>query len=319
MGIRWRQILRRIWNAASKKYVAVAFLLTIVLPSSGMFLLLHGISEYDSATHEKRDRVFNTMSIFAGGNDSEITSMLIMADKSYAIEQGQGWMGCIIDFKSNNNVMALEFNLKGEVKYVQVLNYTPSLFFDWSWNYSGSFSTIDVAYASFSNETDIRIDFDWRILEKISSDKEMASISFDNPSSLNDLYKEHYHLGNVYYPVIRELVIEIRHDWNPLFSLTIPQPSQLLITDWGSWQDKTVRWVFDFDKKISSVQAVFQSAELSSQRDGTIFRSGLYQAFGISMIIGGLTDVLLILRKYLLRRRRLDESECRPLIEDYSV
>lgn len=318
MDIRWRQILKRILNAASNKYVAVAFLLTIVLPSSGVFLFLHGISEYDSATYEKSDRVFNTVSIFAGGNDSEITNMLIMADKSHAIEQGKGWMGCTIDFKSNNHVMALGFNLKGEIKYVHAFNYTPSLLFDWSWNYSGFSSTIDVAYASFSNETNIRIIFDWRILEKISSDKEMASISFDNPTPLNDLYKEHYHIGNVYYPVIRELAIEIRHDWNPLFSLIIPQPSQLLISDWGGWQDKTVRWVFDFDKEISSVQAVFQSAELSSERDGTIFRSGLYQAFGISMIIGGLTDVLLLLRKYLLRRR-LDESNCPPLIEDYSV
>lgn len=314
--MRWRQILRRIRNAASNnKYVAVALLLTIVLPSLGVFLFLHGISEYDSATYEKRDRVFNTMSIFAGGNDSEITNMLIMADKGYAIEKGKGWMGCTIDFKSNNNVMALAFNLKGEIKYVHAYNHTPSLFFDWSWNYSGSFSTIYVAYASFSNETNINIIFDWRILEKMSSDKEMASISFDNPTPLNDLYKEHYHYGNLYYPVIRELMIEIRHDWNPLFSLTIPQPSQVLIADYGGWQDKTVLWVFDFDKKISSVQAVFQSAELSSERDGTIFGSGLYQAFGISMIIGGLTDVLLLLRKYLLRRR-LGESNRPPLIED---
>jgi hypothetical protein len=318
MGMRWRQIRRGIQNAMSYKYIVAAFLLTVVLPSSGVFLLFDGIAKYDSAIYEKRDRVFNTITIIAGGNDSEIASMMIFADKHQAIERGEGWMGCTIDFTSNDQVMALEFLLKKEIKYVHALNYTSCLYFNYSWSYSGSFSTLNVAYASFSNETHIRILFDWRILERTDYDKEVVSVSFSNPFFYNDLYKEHYPIGNVYYPVIRELVIDIHHDWNLFSPLTIPQPTQLLFEDYGGWQETSVCWIFDFDKDISSVQAAFQSAALSSERDAVIFRSGLYQAFGISMIIGGITDALLLLRKYLLRRKQ-EKSKHSPLAEDYSV
>jgi hypothetical protein len=303
MGICWYKFIKRIQSAASHKYIVVAFLITVVLPSLGVVLFLDGIAKYNLATYEKKDRAFNTVTIFAGSNDSEITSMMILASKYLAIERDKGWMGCMIDLISNDHVMALEFVLKSEIKYVGFINYTSCLYFNCSWN-SGPFSTINVAYASLSNETHIRINLDWLILEKTSYDKEVVSIGFDNPFFYNDLYKEHYPIGNVYYPVIKRLEINIRHDWNLFSPLITPQPTQLFFEDYGGWQMISVNWVFDYDMPISSVQAAFQSAALSSEKDIIIFRSGMYQAFGTSMIIGGLTDVLLMLRKYLLRKRQ---------------
>lgn len=274
-------------------------MIIIILLTTGCFLLFFGISEYSRVTYESLSSPRGI--VILGDNDTIIEDMKIYVSESYrVIYYEEGWIGAIIDFNSSCKTMNLFFSMPGKIDYAHAINYTKTSFFYFnpSYNSSTDSSGLFLSYISSEDKNRMRIDFDWKIYEKISYDQWKVEIAFVNPYYGSPLFQEvQSAYGLVWFPEIDKLTIQIEVNHPVDLSYTNPQPSYYYLLDGRT----SVYWTFDSRREISSVQAVFKDPVLSKLKSDTIFRSGLFTALGISIIFWGLKEVIDFLKSKEIR------------------
>jgi len=291
--------VRKHFGKAKKLLVVV---IVCILPLAGIFLFVVGMEDYSSVTFEKASTgPPGDMTIIADGSTAVIDEMKLSIYIP-SIPSSREWVFAHIYITSSCENLSLHFQM-GETSNVNFYNSSKFEVFSHSWNYdspSGT-STMDLSYGSSSCvENRFAIFFEWKILESITYDKRRVTINFVNPgvSSRNSLFAEPIHvILDRYIPKIEELIIGIGSDLVLDSSLTNPQPSYVYFPPPS---ETSVSWVFGANREASSIQVVFQHPWMSTIKNTLIFRSGLYIAFGTSMIIGGVTEIMAIIRKYLL-------------------
>lgn len=269
-------------NSGKIKIVTIVALLLV-----GGFLLVFGVQEHDKAIYESFPHPRGI--VILGDNDTVIEDMRIILDKGYrVIDYEEGWTGVIIDFNSSCKKMDIGFALPYKVEFAHALNYTPTSFFYFNstYNQTTDDSLLFIYYVSTEEENRVRVDFDWRVYEKVSLDLERISIGFLNPYYGKPLFQEVLSVyGLTWIPEIDKLTIEIKDNNLIDLSYTVPQPSYYYYTD----REASVYWTFDSKREVSSIQAVFKNPVLSRTRLDVLFFSGLYISFGISTIISTAT------------------------------
>lgn len=282
----------------------LAVILILILPIAGIVVLLFGIGDYNSATFEKTETVEGNMFFLIDNNATVIKEMKVVLDEKLATTQypAEGWLGVVIDFTTMGEHMYLSLDIPQEISHVYVHNYSRCdiFWYNWKYNTDSDSSEISMIYNSSStNEGHFRILFDWKAFEKIAYDKKRVTIPFDNPYFGKPLFSDFIPIASFYLPKIERLVIQAESAMTLDSSLTTPQPSYLYFSATG---ETSATWVFDADRETSSVQAVFQNPALSAEKENLVFRAGLYIAFGTSMIIGGIREILSATRKYTLKK-----------------
>lgn len=260
----------------------------VVLFVIGGFLLLTGMSQHGQVIYESSATTSGI--VILGDNDTVIENMKIVVSAPLASHVEHGWMGTIIDFNSTCPEMNLAISLPFETDFWSFSNVSKTSFFHTEsyYNSSTDSSFLFVSYVSLENNTRIRIDFDWKILQKASYDQERVRIIFSNPYYGKPLFQELLSVyGLNWIPEIDQLTVQVQAFNSVDFSDSVPQPSYYYVIDGES----SIFWTFDNNREVSSIQAVFKNSTLSRSKFDLTFQSGLLIAFGTSTLLWAVKEV----------------------------
>lgn len=294
----------------------------------GMTLILLGFTNYQRVNYVSTKSPMGLRILT--NNDTRIENMGIHVSPEDATLHEKGWMYTMIFINSTSPVISLIFELPHEVANVWsdiledeliAIAYDPAT----------DFSSISLlCEPSFSEQSYycFSLYFDWKLLEKISYERERVAIAFAQPISIGFPYSSNTSntveyafkwfysptpfLNRSIGPEINRLIVQIDSNYPIDSSFTYPQPTFYYYSE----EKIKAYWVFEsgspvFVPTITSVQAVFVNPIRLKEKSFTIFFSGILIGSGISAVLISVKEIIDLSREILKKKSKSEGKKIR--------